>query len=233
MKILHVADLHFRQPWFEWVAAQASDFDAVCIAGDLLSMWITRDVSLRAQTKWVREWARHGFAGRLFVCSGNHDWWSNDEITDTDANAGWLRKLSRTEVTRDNFGAQIGTVFFYCHSYAARAPFPHVDAEQWILLHHEPPTECAAAIAGGSGADLGNRYLRGQLLDTPRAPLLVLSGHVHHPKSWRGQCGRSWVLNPGYDGEASFPNHIKIDLGSGLVTWVSERQGEWPVKVLS
>ncbi len=45
------ADLHFRQAWFEWVAAQASHFDAVCIAGDLLNMWIARDVSLRAQTK--------------------------------------------------------------------------------------------------------------------------------------------------------------------------------------
>ena len=60
VKILHVADLHFRQPWFEWVATQASQFDAGCIAGDLLNMWIARDVSLRAQTKWVRLGARLG-----------------------------------------------------------------------------------------------------------------------------------------------------------------------------
>lgn len=233
MKIPHVADLHFRQPWFEWVATQASQFDAVCIAGDLLNMWITRDVSLCAQTKWVRDWARYSFKGRLFVCSGNHDWWTNDEITDTDASAGWLRKLARGEVTSDNQGAWIDGIYFYCHSYAARAPFPTVETKQWILLHHEPPVGCNAAIAGDSLADWGSSYLREQLSVASPAPFLVLSGHVHRPKSWRRQSGRSWVLNPAYDDEANVPNHLKIDLSTGLVTWVSEREGEWPVKVLS
>lgn len=232
MKILHVADLHFRQPWFEWVAAQASHFDAVCIAGDLLNMWITRDVSFRAQTKWIRDWARYRFNGRLFVCSGNHDWWTNDEIKDTDANGGWLRKLRRDDVTYDNHGAVVGGVLFFCHSYAARAPLPVSQVNQWILLHHEPPAGCEAAI-GDSGSDLGSAYLREQLGMASHAPLLILSGHVHRPKSWRAQSGRSWVLNPGYDGEAKVPNHLKIDLSRGLVTWVSEREGEWPIKVLS
>lgn len=233
MKILHVADLHFRQQWFEWVAAQANQFDAVCIAGDLLNMWITRDVSLRAQTKWIRDWVGYRFKGRLFVCSGNHDWWTADEITDTDANGGWLRKLGRSEVTCDNHGASIGDLHFFCHAYAARAPLPPVEARQWILLHHEPPSSCAAAVTGDSGVDLGSPHLREQISMAATPPLLVLSGHVHRPKSWRGESGRSIVLNPTYDEEASFPNHLKIDFSSGLITWVSERRGEWPVRILS
>ena len=233
MKILHVADLHFRQPWFEWVAAQASAFDAVCIAGDLLNMWITRDVPLRAQTKWIRDWARYRFTGRLFVCSGNHDWWTNDEITDTDANGGWLRKLGRDGVTYDNHGASIGDVYFFCHAYAARAPLVGAETKHWILLHHEPPAGCAAALTGDSGADLGSSRLREQIAAAANPPLLVLSGHVHRPKSWRGEIGRSTVLNPTYDEEASFPNHLNIDSSSGLITWVSERRGEWPLKILS
>ena len=232
MKLLHVADLHFRQPWFEWVSSQASNYDAVCIAGDLLNLWITREVSFRAQSKWVRVWART-FPGRLFVCSGNHDWWSNDDITDTDANAGWLRKLPRSIVTRDNQVAQMDDHVVFCHSYAARAPFPSIDTKHWILLHHEPPAGCTAALAGDSGADLGSKYLRDLLREATHPPRLVLSGHVHRPKSWRGQIGPSWILNPAFDGEARVPNHIVIDLASGLLTWVSEREGEWPVKVLS
>lgn len=226
MKILHFADLHFRQPWYEWIAAQSNQFDAVCIAGDLRNVWITRDVSLRAQSKWVRDWARYTFKGRLFVCSGNHDWWTNDEIIDTDASAGWLRKLRRPEVTCDNHGARVGDIFFYCHAYAARAPFPTIETNQWILLHHEPPSGCDAAVAGDSGSDLGTSYLRDQLCATKHAPLFVLSGHVHQPKSWQGKSDRSWILNPGFDSEVRVPNHLKIDLSAGLVSWVSEREGE-------
>ena len=174
----------------------------------------------------------HRISVRLFVCSGNHDWWSNDEITDTDANAGWLLKLGRAQVSSDNCVTQIGNVFVYCQYYAARAPFPVVETGHWILVHHEPPAGCAAAIAGGSGANLGSSYLRDQLRDALHPPLLVLSGHVLHLKSWRGPSGRSWVLNPCYDCEASYPNHLIIDLTSGIVTSVSERKGEWPVKFL-
>lgn len=233
MKILHVADLHFRQQWFEWIAAHANQFDAVCIAGDLLNMWITRDVSLRAQTKWIRDWVRCAFKGHLFVCSGNHDWWTNDEITDTDASGGWLRKLRRNDVTCDNHGAVVGGVFIFCHSYAARAPLPAPKSNQWVLLHHEPPAGCEASLTGDSGADLGSRHLREQISAAARPPRLILSGHVHRPKSWRGEIDRSIVLNPTFDEEASFPNHVRIDFSSGLVTWVSERRGEWALKILT
>lgn len=232
MKILHVADLHFRQAWFEWVAAQAKHFDAVCIAGDLLNMWITRDVSLRAQTKWIRDWARYRFNGRLFVCSGNHDWWTNDEVTDTDARGGWLRKLRRNDVTYDNHGAAVGGLYLFCHSYAARTSIPVATADQWVLLHHEPPSGCDASMTSDSGADLGSGYLREQLSAAANPPCLVLSGHVHRPRSWRGEVSRSIILNPTFDEEASFPNHVRVDFTSGLVTWVSERRGEWPLKIL-
>ncbi|MFZ4777220.1 MAG: hypothetical protein ACOYM3_17775 [Terrimicrobiaceae bacterium] len=34
MRILLLADLHFREPWFHWLAAQRADLTV--IAGDLL-----------------------------------------------------------------------------------------------------------------------------------------------------------------------------------------------------
>jgi hypothetical protein len=145
-------------------------------------MWITREVSLRAQSKWVRNWARYSFNGRPFVCSGNHDWWTNEEITDTDTNVGWLRKPARTDITSDNHGPRVGDVYFYCHSYAARAPFRAVETKQWILLHHAPPAGCSAAIASDSSADSGSSYLREQLSVASHAPFFVLSGHVHRPE---------------------------------------------------
>lgn len=87
-------------------------------------------------------------------------------------------------------------------------------------------------MTSDSGADLGSQYVREQIAAMTNPPCLVLSGHVHRPKSWRGEIGRSVVLNPTFDEEASFPNHVRIDFGTGLVTWVSERSGEWPLRIL-
>jgi hypothetical protein len=69
MKLLHVADLYVRPHWFEWVAAQASNYDAVCVAGDLLDMFGIAKTALRAQATWTRDWLGES-PGRLFVCSG-------------------------------------------------------------------------------------------------------------------------------------------------------------------
>lgn len=231
MRILHLSDLHFRRHWFEWLAAHGPAFDAVCFTGDFLDLFATQRISLREQTRWVRDWLRE-FRGRLFACSGNHDWWDTDDVVDTDAHAGWLRKMAGPNITVDGHGALCGGIHFHCHPYGARAALPATATGRWILLYHVPPALAATALGGSGGTRGGCTDLASALTIAGNPPWLVLSGHIHRPKSWRGRCGASWSLNPTFDEEASFPNHIVIDTADGTLTWISQRMGRWPLKVL-
>jgi predicted MPP superfamily phosphohydrolase len=72
MRLLLTADLHFRLHWFHWLIEQASDFDLVCIAGDLLDMFNpgTRLDQAREVRTLIRKLAD---LVPVAVCSGNHD----------------------------------------------------------------------------------------------------------------------------------------------------------------
>jgi len=69
MRILLLADLHYRKPWFNWLATQKVDL--VLIAGDLLDSMTSGD-SLIRQILYVRNWCA-GYPGPLVLSSGNHD----------------------------------------------------------------------------------------------------------------------------------------------------------------
>lgn len=71
MKILHVADLHARQPWLYWVAAHAPEYDLLCIAGDLQNAFAAE--GMVPQAKRLQEWLL-ALPAPTVVCSGNHDW---------------------------------------------------------------------------------------------------------------------------------------------------------------
>jgi Icc-related predicted phosphoesterase len=60
MKIFITADLHYREHWFRWLLSRASDFDLVCIAGNLLDMFREepRMVQAREVSRWIRELAK-------------------------------------------------------------------------------------------------------------------------------------------------------------------------------
>ena len=115
MRILHTTDFHFRLPWYEWLARNAPAYDACCLTGDLLDMFPNAETGLSQQARWVRDWLR-AFPGRLFACTGNHDWWL-EEIggADTDAEGGWLRKAGRPGVTVDGTCESLGGYRFICH----------------------------------------------------------------------------------------------------------------------
>ena len=72
MRLFLTADLHFRLHWFRWLIEQAPDFDLICIAGDLLDMFVseTRMEQARETTRLVRELAD---IVPVAVYSGNHD----------------------------------------------------------------------------------------------------------------------------------------------------------------
>ena len=72
MKILLTADLHCKEDWFRWLEDEASKYELVSIAGDLLNIF--SKVPIKDQLVLVK-----GFLRRLTqktslaVCSGNHD----------------------------------------------------------------------------------------------------------------------------------------------------------------
>lgn len=45
MKILHLADLHMNSNWLGWVTEEASRFDLVVLAGDMLDAFANRSMA--------------------------------------------------------------------------------------------------------------------------------------------------------------------------------------------
>jgi hypothetical protein len=72
MKLVLIADLHFRIHWFHWLIEQAPGYDLVCFAGDLLDMF--RYESRMEQAREVKG-PIVGLADivPVAICSGNHD----------------------------------------------------------------------------------------------------------------------------------------------------------------
>jgi len=70
--ILVTADLHYREPWFEWLIREAPRFDAVFIAGDFLDIFIAepRTAQAREAQSWLR---RLSEVTKVAISSGNHD----------------------------------------------------------------------------------------------------------------------------------------------------------------
>ena len=72
MKLLFVADLHYTLKQFDWVVANAGDYDWVVIGGDLLDLASALDFDL--QIVVVEKYlARLRQQTRVLVSSGNHD----------------------------------------------------------------------------------------------------------------------------------------------------------------
>jgi Icc-related predicted phosphoesterase len=72
MKLLLTADFHFRVAWFRWLIEQASHYDLICVAGDLLDMFKSKtrlEQSLEVK-KLISELADKV---TVALCSGNHD----------------------------------------------------------------------------------------------------------------------------------------------------------------
>jgi uncharacterized protein len=207
MRILHVSDLHFRQRWFDWVAAQATRFDAVCLSGDLLDMLPTARTNLREQAKWATQWLAAFPGERLFVCSGNHDWWAA-EGTDRDAEGKWLMRARRRNVVVDGDVRILEGMRFVCSPWLR--PVEADGLEPVVLIVHAPP-EGAAVAKDRSGMDVGD-FEVAQIAQQLPPHSLVLSGHAHTPARWFARIGGVCCFNPGVDFESkSVPNHIVID----------------------
>ena len=216
MKILHVADFHFRLDWFTWLASQAANYDAIALAGDLLNQF---DKTPAQVERWSAQLAAFPCSPKrpLLVCSGNHDVLP-DLRTGTQTRSGaWLRELSRPGLITDE---QIWTgplaigVVPWCGRAAVPWTWPQ-SAE--IVVVHAPPSGTVLAVSPNSLRDDGDPEVSDAIWENK--PRLVLSGHVHAPKQWHQYIGDSLCLNPGCDLTAKIPQHIIIDTQTGRAEW--------------
>lgn len=226
MRILHVTDFHFREPWFHWLAAQATNYDACCLTGDMLEMFLGSRIGVRTQARWVRDWLRE-FPGQLYASTGNHDWWpSDDRVVDNDADGGWLRKAARESVVVD------GTCVLRDGYRFVSCPWAHTPVvegeEPVVLLVHAPPL--ATPIASDLGQEVGDPDVAAAVGKLPVGSL-VLSGHIHAPRRWHARLCGAWCFNPGVDRGAEVPNHIVIDTGAKEATFSGFGREIGPVRL--
>ena len=72
MKILHLADFHVQQDWFDWVASLGArlEFDLIVIAGDLQDAFSV--TPMHDQARAISKWMADVQPTPIVVCSGNH-----------------------------------------------------------------------------------------------------------------------------------------------------------------
>lgn len=223
MRILHLADLHLEHDWFDWVASQATDFDLLVIAGDLMNAF--SNTSTLDQAQAISQWLQ-ALPTPTVVCSGNHDYWASDNRFPHDALAegGWIKNLKGS-------GQIIGTdgdTFSY-QGLDHSDPWLRIAVNGWgqtpaiaghydIIVTHAPPAGSPCAT-GAEGHDVGDPYLWPALQYNP--PRLVLSGHIHaplrHACKWPPMNPTTLVLVPGCDEQSEVPAHWIIDTQSEVL----------------
>jgi predicted phosphodiesterase len=73
LRVLLTADLHTNRFWYEWLISQASEFDLISIAGDLLEGFSAGIYPGQKQDIecWLGRFVQSGCA--VAICSGNHE----------------------------------------------------------------------------------------------------------------------------------------------------------------
>ncbi|MDF9827919.1 Icc-related predicted phosphoesterase [Ereboglobus sp. PH5-10] len=219
MRILHVADLHFRKEWYEWVASQSDDYDVLVIAGDLLNMLPVEATPLPQQARVVRDWLQ-ALPKPVVVCTGNHDVWRGDPLVPTDAWAegGWLQLCKSEKLVVDGQVAD-----FHGERFAAvkwgESDWPD---EASLVVAHAPSAESRVGT-DANDVDLGDLAIAQRIVD--KRPKYILSGHVHRARDWVAFDGNTYSFNPGCDWLALTPNHIFIDTENRIARWHSATRG--------
>lgn len=228
MRLLLLSDLHYSLRQFDWVLARAADFDAVVLAGDLLS--IAAPVSVEAQIVAIGATLRKLAASTTVIaCSGNHD--LNTHSAAGEKTADWLTAAGIGGLIGDGSSVRLGedliTVLPWWDGPAARADcealLDSVDrtgARRWIWVYHSPPESLLSWT--------GSRHY-GDATATEwiarRQPYAVLCGHIHQAPfapdgSWVDRVGSTLVFNPGKQ-TGSTPTWVEIDLAAQRAAWHS------------
>jgi hypothetical protein len=232
MRLLLTADLRYRLSWFKWLDAQAVHYEAIAISGDLLDVFYKAPVKRQVQrtTTLLRSLATKS---KVILCSGNHDTidipleWTRCPMP------AWLAELDTILTVDGNTAVIRDQVIVTSLSFIATAgqKRPVLAAGQrlrdekrlpWIALHHHPPS-----LHEGIGQE---ELIAGGLLKE-FSPTFWVSGRIcgQEPflkkRGWIQRMGNSIVLNTPQLAagqnlfEASFPNHIVLDLTRRQLTW--------------
>jgi Icc-related predicted phosphoesterase len=229
LRLLLVSDLHYSLPQLDWVVQVAPSFDLVVLAGDQLDIGST--VSLDVQSVVIlRYLSLLQAAGRVAVCSGNHDLTGPDAMGEQ--SALWLAEARAAGVPSDGDSFFAGdTLVTICPWWDGPLGRQALDARlaadamrrpaRWIWVYHWPPLGSPTCWTGRrdyGDADLAAWIGRHQ-------PDIVLTGHVHESPfkpagAWADRIGSTWVFNAGRQ-MGPVPAHIAIDLQAGSATWRS------------
>jgi len=233
MRLLHVSDFHFNKRWFAWLSEQAHRFDACCLTGDVLDLFAaarTPAVSLNTQASWVLDWLKDYRGPKLFICSGNNDWWTTKGASpDPLSDFGFLKAAAEANplLRGDGTNEVMGGYRFICTSWGA-TPTLIKSRERVVLLAHAPAEGTALASGMGGGTDEMNTAVMAEMLPMGS---MVLSGHNHSPHSWHDTLGGVVCFNPGCREKASVPNHIIIDTERRSAFFEGQGGGQGPVRV--
>jgi Icc-related predicted phosphoesterase len=226
---------------------EASRYDAIVIAGDLLDMF----QDLPPQIDFLRDWvAKMKVAGTpLFLCDGNHDFnstalaWSTDpKEKHSPEHAAFIH---RARLAEHWMHALVDEGACVVSGMVKR--FPDLDNLIVTSLYYGRENEEANASLLEEGAQL-RRASRGStwmvlhheppvgLIGSPDLgnllfgdwieeyqPKISLSGHDHDSPAINGVCctrmNLSYAFNPGHNPEANRPSHIVVDTQTMKFAW--------------
>lgn len=229
MKILFVADLHYALKQFDWLVANAANYDFVSIGGDLLDLGsaLDFDVQIVVVEKYLNGLRQKT---QLLVSSGNHDGDGRNEADESIAY--WLTLSKAQNLFVDNDSFLVGdTLITICPWWDGPVSCAQLEEfltresakarKRWIWIHHAPSAGSPTSWTGKKFA--GDESLRGWI--ERFQPDIVLSGHIHNSPyyaegSWIDQIGTTWVFNPGRQ-IGPCPAHIRLDLAAATAEWNS------------
>jgi Icc-related predicted phosphoesterase len=230
VRLLQVSDLHYTLPQFDWVLDQATDFDAVVVAGDSLDL--ASPVALESQIVVVRTYLRRlAERATTVVCSGNHDLTARNHHREK--HAPWVSELSGDGLVTDWDAVDIGDCrITVCPWWDGPQTRADVDAQldtanagaehmRQIWIYHFPPDNAQVSWVGRR--HIGDRDLNDWI--DRHQPDLVLTGHIHDSPfkdggSWLSRLGSACVINPGH-APGPIPAHAIVDTVSGAAEWWS------------
>lgn len=232
MRMLFVADLHYGLKQFDWLIANASDFDVVVIGGDLLDLGsaLDLDTQIIVVEKYLSRISRQA---RLLVSSGNHDGDARNAARESVCR--WLHDAKREGVHVDGESVEIGGVLVtlcpWWDGVETRAEVECLLArdsararEKWVWIHHAPPAGSPVSWTGRESA--GDETLTEWIARF--SPDLVLSGHIHNAPfyaagAWIDRLGSTWVFNAGRQIGAR-PSCVILDFSAMSARWISAEE---------